>query len=61
MIRPRDLSMRDLKASYLKNAMKNRPAGSPEALTDAEAAFLAAEIRETPTALAALLAQARGC
>lgn len=61
MIRPRDLSMRDLKASYLRNALKNRPAGSPEALTETEAAFLAAEIKETPEGLAALLAQARGC
>jgi hypothetical protein len=61
MIRPRDLSMRDLKLSYLRNAMKNRPAGSPEALTDTEAAFLAEEINEAPEALSTLLAQARGC
>jgi hypothetical protein len=61
MIRPRDLSMRDLKVSYLRNALKNRPAGSPEAMTDAEVAFLSEEISETPEALASLLGQARGC
>jgi hypothetical protein len=61
MIRPRDLSMTDLKLSYLRNAMKNRPAGSPEALSDTEFAFLAEEIKEAPETLPTLLARARGC
>ena len=56
MIRPKDIPLHDLKTSYLKNAMKNRPAGAPATLTEAETAFLAAEVRETPEGLAALLA-----
>ena len=60
MIRPKDIPLHDLKTSYLKNAMKNRPAGAPATLTEAETAFLAAEVRETPEGLAALLAELKG-
>jgi cysteine synthase len=59
MIRAKDLSLDDLRVSYLHNAMKNRPAASPEQLSDIETRYLAEELGIATSALEPLLLRAR--
>ncbi len=59
MIRARDLSLDDLRVSYLHNAMKNRPASAPFELNAVETKYLSEELGVAPEALAPLLQRAR--
>jgi cysteine synthase len=59
MIRARDLSLDDLRVSYLHNALKNRPASAPAELSAVETKYLSEELGVGPEALAPLLERAR--
>ena len=59
MIRARDLSLDDLRVSYLHNALKNRPATATVELSAVETKYLSGELGVGPEALAPLLQQAR--
>ncbi len=59
MIRARDLSLDDLRVSYLHNAMKNRSASAPAELNAVETKYLSEELGVGPDALAPLLERAR--
>ena len=59
MIRARDLSLDDLRVSYLHNALKNRPASAPAELSAVETKYLSEELGVAPEALAPLLQRAR--
>ena len=59
MIRARDLSLDDLRVSYLHNALKNRPATATVELSAVETKYLSEELGVGPEALAPLLQQAR--
>ena len=59
MIRARDLSLDDLRVSYLHNALKNRPASAPAELSAVETKYLSEELGVGPEALAPLLQRAR--
>ena len=59
MIRARDLSLDDLRVSYLHNALKNRPATATVELSAVETKYLSEELGVGPEALAPLLQRAR--
>ena len=59
MIRARDLSLDDLRVSYLHNALKNRPATAAAELSAVETKYLSEELGVGPEALAPLLQRAR--
>ena len=59
MIRARDLSLDDLRVSYLHNALKNRPATATVELSAVETKYLSEELGVGPEALAPLQQQAR--
>ena len=59
MIRTRDLSLDDLRVSYLHNALKNRPATATVELSAVETKYLSEELGVGPEALAPLLQRAR--
>ena len=59
MIRARDLSLDDLRVSYLHNALKNRPASATVELSAVETKYLSEELGVGPEALAPLLQRAR--
>lgn len=59
MIRARDLSLDDLRVSYLHNALKNRPATATVELSAVETKYLSEELGVGPETLAPLLQRAR--
>ncbi len=59
MIRARDLSLDDLRVSYLHNALKNRPASASAEFNAVETKYLSEELGVGPDALAPLLQRAR--